>query len=138
MLFGNAVMLTTLMTGSVQAVKGGGFAEQGDSPAAVMVSRLQRQERELDRTIGALAQVGTGLEEAKGRVDGAKAHQEALGRRIRELDAALEAQKVASVRSSSGLLTRVESWRASSYCSQALSEGTMSGAVRPLCCKRPA
>ena len=107
MLFGGAVMLTTLIAGSVQAEEGGVAAKQGDLQSAAVTSELQRQERELDRTIGALAQVGTELEEAQGRVDGAKAHQEALGRRVQELDAALEAQKEASVRSSSRLEDRL-------------------------------
>ena len=99
------------MATAAQAEEGEVAAEQRNSKAVALRSKLQQQERELDRAVDGLVRVGDELKESQGRVDEAKARRKELGRRVRELDAVLDEQREASARSYS----RLEDWLRFAY-----------------------
>ena len=107
MLLLGAIVLTVLIAGPMWFGETGVAAERDGTEAAALTSELRRQEGELDRAVGGLARVGAELEEFQGRVDEAETRQKELGRRVREMDASLEAQKKASDRSRSRLEDRI-------------------------------
>ncbi len=103
------IVLPAFMVGGLVSAQGREISEKRESPEAVALEAdLQRKEEELDRVTGRLEKVGVELEESQVRVDQARAHQKELGRRAREMDEALEAQKEAAALSRSRLEHQIQ------------------------------